>query len=384
MKAYKINANDLSEGIKKVLPVVPDKSPVPILKTVLLRFGIDEVEIIASNLAIQCSTFVELSEASSDTSSIAISPKEILKVLKDARGIVAITVNENHTIDISIPSDTGNNAVYHFSGLSGNDFPIMENKASEPIPHSLPMSILSEFATIAGKFVSDDDLKIAINHIYFEFLTDSVCITATDAHSLYHADNIHDNTQSSNFLADPVVIQVCRKMFSEDGIINIRNYRDSVSFDVEGNKIFFRKPDAMFPGYRNVIPNTDEFKIKVPRTPLNIALDRIKNVSNSLTHHTRISIDFASSEMMIQSEDIESGKKGIDYIDVEIISNNTNTDTYEIGMDCVKLARAIEAIKTDYIVIRFGDPHRCILIEPEKQLPSHSVFSLMMPLMLDR
>ncbi len=315
---------DLLKLVSRMQGVAERKSTMPVLSNVLLAVdGPNELRLSATDLylAIAGKVPAEVTRGGS----VAVPAKDLLervKMMPD--GPIHITTQENATTTLKA---TGSARRYTLRGMPGDDFPPLPAPAEDAPTLMLEVAVLQELIAKTYFSISSDETRAHLNSALFEWDGDVVRMVTTDGHRLSKMEVKVAGRQATATMLIPLkAIQELRRLCDEvlaeakesgskePAQLMITQSGSSAFFQGGGTMFSVKLVDAQFPPYSQVIPQSSDKRIKVPRGPF---VDALRAVSIAASERTGgVKLGIANGTMRITSESPETGD-GFDEVAVD-------------------------------------------------------------------
>jgi DNA polymerase-3 subunit beta len=219
--------------------------------------------------------------------------------------------------------------------------------------------------------VSDDETRYFMNGVYMEKSEDKINMVATDGRRLAFIEKkagkkIED---FSGKIIPPKILNTILKRSGDEGLINI-SFNDNMIFvNFASYQFSSVLIDGMFPNYKKVIPEKQDFSLLVKREEMLNALRRVSLMVEKKSH--RIYLGISSGRMAVYSEESEIGT-----VEDEIPCQYDGEEI-TIALNYRYLEEPFKIMTEDEIKIRFTSATKAITIEP---VPSKDFFHIVMPM----
>jgi len=139
--------------------------------------------------------------------------------------------------------------------------------------------------------------------------------------------------------------------------------------------IYIQLIDAIFPNYKQVVPQSHNYTIEIDRDRLSGALRRISNFTNTRTNQIKLILEKVdeANRMTIGAQDLDMNSEG--YETFEVHSDNFPT-AMNIGFNVKMLMAAVESYTTQTVTLLMTDPNKAAIIKHETDSQN---FVLIMP-----
>jgi DNA polymerase III subunit beta len=316
---------DLLRLVSRMQGVAERKSTMPVLSNVLLAVdGPDSLRLAATDLYLSLSGKVPAQI--SKGGSVAVPAKDMLervKMMPDGPIQISTTDNAGTTLKAQ-----GSPRRYTLRGMPGDDFPPLPAPTEGAPTLSLEVSVLQELIAKTHFSISTDETRAHLNSAKFEWDGDVVRMVTTDGHRLSKMEvKVAGRQASSEMLIPLKAIQELRRLCDEALSEAAKEGKDAAKPQLQitqsGSSAFFQGSgmtfgvklvDAQFPPYSQVIPQTSDKKVRVPRVAFADALRAVSIAASERTGGVKLA--FLKGTMRITSESPESGD-GFDEVPVE-------------------------------------------------------------------
>ncbi|MEO8801212.1 MAG: DNA polymerase III subunit beta [Polyangiaceae bacterium] len=315
---------DLLKLVSRMQGVAERKSTMPVLSNVLLAVdGPNALRLAATDLYLAIAGKVPAEVVRGG--SVAVPAKDLLervKMMPD--GPIHITTQENATTTLKA---TGSARRYTLRGMPGDDFPPLPAPAEGAPTLMLEVAVLQELIAKTYFSISSDETRAHLNSALFEWDGDVVRMVTTDGHRLSKMEVKVAGRQATATMLIPLkAIQELRRLCDEvlaeakesgskePAQLMITQSGSSAFFQGGGTMFSVKLVDAQFPPYSQVIPQSSDKRIKVPRGPF---VDALRAVSIAASERTGgVKLGIANGTMRITSESPETGD-GFDEVAVD-------------------------------------------------------------------
>jgi DNA polymerase III subunit beta len=370
---FTTSGETLVNYLSKLNIVIPARSPLPILENILFDLKGNTLSLLGSDLEIFIRTTLDVQ--GKEDGRIAIPAKKIIEIARTLEDkSLSIEANEKNRITIKTP-----NGKYTVTGESADDFPSPEEKA-DMNRIDLDGHTIKRFISKVIHAVNTDDLRRNMAGIFFDIRNDELRCVATDGFRLgriIKKNFIHENNSEAKFT---VPLKTCTL------ILRLNNNDDStIEFDENDFKITFdqielysKLIDETFPNYENVIPNDNDKILKISNNELSNSLKRALFFTDIITK--RVKLEMAPDNLMIKSDNPETGSEGEESLACSFVSNNeTEDENFTIAFNAGYLLDAVQQMETEEINISFGTPSKAAITTPTEQRDNEDYIELIMP-----
>jgi len=316
---------DLLRLVSRMQGVAERKSTMPVLSNVLLAVdGPDSLRLAATDLYLSLSG--KVAAQITKGGSVAVPAKDMLervKMMPDGPIHVSTTDNAGTTLKAH-----GSARRYTLRGMPGDDFPPLPVPVEGAPTLALEVAVLSELIAKTHFSVSTDETRAHLNSAKFEWDGDVVRMVTTDGHRLSKMEMKVAGRQASSEMLIPLkAVQELRRLCDEalaehakDGkdapkpLLHITQSGSSAFFQGTGMTFGVKLVDAQFPPYAQVIPQSSDKQVRVPRAAFADALRAVSIAASERTGGVKLAL--AKGTMRITSESPESGD-GFDEVPID-------------------------------------------------------------------
>ncbi len=316
---------DLLRLVSRMQGVAERKSTMPVLSNVLLAVdGPDSLRLAATDLYLSLAGKIPAQVTKGG--SVAVPAKDMLervKMMPDGPIQVSTTDNAGTTLKAQ-----GSARRYTLRGMPGDDFPPLPAPVEGAPTLALEVAVLQELIAKTHFSVSTDETRAHLNSAKFEWDGDVVRMVTTDGHRLSKMEVKVTGRQASSEMLIPLkAIQELRRLCDEALAEQAKEGKDApkpqLHITQSGSSAFFQGAgmtfgvklvDAQFPPYAQVIPQSSDKKVRVPRAAFADALRAVSIAASERTGGVKLGL--SKGTMRITSESPESGD-GFDEIPIE-------------------------------------------------------------------
>lgn len=266
---FKIQKENLLNGIQTVQNIITPKIALPILSNILLETQQDSLKLTATDLDIGIICVIPVN--TQESGAITIPAKRFGDIIKELpTDEVSINTKKNNLIIIETEQ-----CQFKVMGLAPEEFPkLPEFKDKEVI--KLEQQTLKEMLKLTSFAVSFDETRYILNGILFKIDKNSLVLVATDGKRLAITERKlkQDTDKDIHFIVPIKTIQELNRNLKEEGGLSLILGNNQVLFDLQTVVIVSRLIEGEFPDYRQVIPPASENKMGIDREQFLLAIRR--------------------------------------------------------------------------------------------------------------
>ena len=373
---FKVNSKELEKLLGKIIPAVPNRTPMPILENFLFEVKDGLLTVYATDLEISLKSSLNI--VADENLRIVVPARllnDIVKSLKETTILFKLTTNKK----INMVTDTGK---YTISYLEAEEFPEIPTVAADKNAKDINEVVINgmelRLAFEKGSFaMSKEEMRPAMMGTLFEFEEEGLRFVTTDGHRLV---NLLNKNIKPNFTQQYVIperaVSVLTKVLDEKDV-KMYMTKSYVSFKLNDIELITRLIAQKYPDYQSVIPLENEFLLKVKTKEISDSIKRMMLFSTSTTRRVKFSITNESLE--ISAEDLDIGASGEEKINCEY-----KGEPLEIGFNSVYVNDILTHLgENEEIIFKLHSPTKAVIIEPVQKKENQDLMMLLMPVRLN-
>lgn len=368
-----VSSAELLKAIMDVSKAIPAKSALPILENFLFSLSGNLLQITASDSELTLRTTIEV-ENTQEEGSIAIPARhmtELLKALPD-QPICIKTVSDS---SFECSWSSGNSSLPYFPA---EDYPEIKGVGEDAEKVTFPAQTLVDGINGTIYATADDEMRPAMNGIFFDIDTLSTTLVASDSHKLicYTTDDVQAAAKNSFILHKKPAAVLKSIIGKDDDTVEVAFDSNNVVFTFGSTMMICRLIVGKFPKYRDVIPQNNSNVLKVDRVQILNTVKRVSVCSNKANNH--IKFDLKPGQLEISAQDL-----GFAIAAYEKMPCDYNGEDLTIGFKSSFLTDILSNMSCETLVMKFADARRAVLIVPsEEETESEKVCGIIMPIMI--
>ena len=368
-----ISSTNLLKALMDVSKAIPAKSPLPILENFLFDLKEARLVITASDSELTLRTTLEVDAAEED-GAIAVPARHITDLLKELPDL-PITMRTVSESSIECTWGSGNSLLPYFPA---DDYPAIKTPDQDALKVSFPAESLVDGIQGTVYATADDEIRPAMNGIFFDIEPGTTTLVASDSHKLicYTTKDVEAQEKAS-FILHKKPAAVLRSIIGKD-IDDVDILFDSASaqFTFGPTIMVCRLVTGKYPKYRDVIPTANSNILRIDRQLLLNTVKRVAVCSNKASNHIKLTLK--EGQLEISAQDL-----GFALAAYEKIMCDYQGDELTIGFKSTFLTEILANMNCDTIVMKFADARRAALILPsEEEADTEKVCGILMPIMI--
>jgi DNA polymerase III subunit beta len=344
---------DLVSKLSIVSRAVSTRAATQALSGVLLTASSGRVTLAATDLDVGLETALDAEVASEG--SVLLPGRlfaEIARSLADST--VEIETREaEHDVEIRSGSSS-----FHLRVLPAEDFP----KLPEPSQESalkIPAPALGESIDLVARAASRDDMRPVLTGVFVSGSGSELTMVATDSYRLAVKRTELEGDLGGEIEANipaRALRELARILSSEEvAEVAISLLPNQAVFEAGSIILTTRLIDGQFPNFRQLLPESYEHDVRLPRAEL---LEVARRVSQLAQRNAPLRFSFAAGELTVAAETPDVGDA------VETMPASFEGEALEIGFNPEFLKEGIESVTGDEILVRLISPLRPGLLQP--------------------
>ena len=367
---FKVSSQELLKSISDVSKAIPGKAALAILENFLFVLKVNELEITASDSELTLRTRLEV-ESTVEEGSMAIPAKhitEFLKALPDQP--ISIKTSGDSTFECRYQ-----NGSFQLPYFPAEDYPDIKGASEDAVTVVFPAQTLAEGISGTIYAAADDEMRPAMNGIFFDIDAASTTLVASDSHKLicYSANDVKSPGKYS-FILHKKSAAVLRSILGKDNDeVNVSFDASTVVFSFGATTMICRLIVGKFPKYRDVIPQNNSNVLRIDRVQFLNTIKRIAVCASKSNSH--IKLDLKTNQIEATAQDL-----GFATTAYEKIACDYNGTDMTIGFKSPFLIEILSNMSCETLVMKFADPRRAALIVPsEEEMESDRICGILMP-----
>ena len=268
---------------------------------------------------------------------------------------------------------TAGTASFHLRTLPPEDFPRLPELAGEPM--RLPGTALADTVERVARAASRDEVRPILTGVLVTAEETTLTMVATDSYRLAvkHTELDAPVSQSIEANVPARALRELSRIVSGESIeeVEIALLANQVVFRAGGVVLSSRLIEGQFPSHRQLIPDSFEHEVRLPRAEL---LEVTRRIGQLAQRNAPLRLAFSEGEVVIAAETPEVGDAR------EAMPAPFGGEPLEIAFNPEFLIAGIESIDSEELVLRLTSPLRPGLLRP---LEREDFSYLVMPIRLN-
>jgi len=252
---------------------------------------------------------------------------------------------------------TAGTARFHLRTLPPEDFPRLPAFEGEAI--KLPGNALADTIERVARAASRDEVRPILTGVLVTAEERTLTMVATDSYrlSVKHTELEQPVSQQLEANVPARALRELARIVSSESVeeVEIALLANQVVFRAGGVLVSSRLIEGQFPSYRQLIPDSFEHDVRLPRSEL---LEVARRIGQLAQRNAPLKLGFAEGELTISAETPEVGDAA------EAMPVPFSGEPMEIAFNPEFLIAGIESIESEELVLRLSSPLRPGLLRP--------------------
>jgi DNA polymerase-3 subunit beta len=356
--------DDLVAKLGIVSRGVSTRTAVQILAGVLLRAEGETLSLAATDMELSLRASLA---AQVESEGAAVLPGRTL--IEIARLLPAEEVTIEHRAEESVVELVCGGASYRLHTYTPEDFPRLPD-VEGIARHPLDRDAFLETIQRVSRSASRDESRPVLTGILVKFEAGKLVMAATDSYRLSVKETpIAGEVPELEAIVPARALQELARIAQGAGQIELGLHENQVIFGVDGTWLTTRRIDGQFPNYTQLMPETFEHEVTLPREEL---LDVVRRTSVMAQRNSPLRLRFESGELTVAARTQDVGEAQ------ESLPVAFSGEPLEIGFNADFLRDGIDSVTDDELRMKLISPLRPGVLQGE----SDDFWYLIMPIRL--
>ena len=356
--------DELAQRLGVVARAVSTRTAVQVLLGVMLRAEAGRLHLAATDMELSLRASLD---AEVDGEGAIVVPGRVLVDI--VRLLPAGEVSLEHRAEEGVVRVESGRSSYRLHTYSVEDFPRLPELDTLQT-FTVEREALLDTIGRVSRSASRDESRPVLTGILVRFEGDKLVMAATDSYRLSVKETKLETA------AEPLEAIIPARALGE--LSRIAGAGDTVELGVHENQVAFlcdgvllttRRIDGQFPNYKQLLPESFEHEVAVPREEL---LDVVRRTSVMAQRNSPLRLRFAEGELTITARTQDLGEAQ------EALPVPFTADPLEIGFNADFLRDGIESVTTDEVTLKLISPLRPAVLQGDSDDFSY----LIMPIRL--
>jgi DNA polymerase-3 subunit beta len=357
--------DELVQGLSLVGRAVSSRTAIQILSGILLEANGDELRLAATDMELSLRASVP---ARVEGDGAVVLPGRTLVDI--ARLLPGEDVTLEHKASESVVHVASATASYTLHTYNAEDFPRLPDLA-EGQTFSVDREALLETIGRVARAASRDEARPVLTGVLVQFAGDKLVMAATDSYRLAVKETVLSAAAPDlEAIVPSRALQELSRIAGDADEIAVGVQENQVLFSADGVWLTTRRIDGQFPNYRQLLPETFEHELTVPRAEL---LDVVRRASVMIQRATPLQLRFADGEVTVVARTHEVGESK------ESMPIAYSGEPLEIGFNAEFLREGLESVEGDDVRMKLISPLRPCILTDEGEDFTYLVMPIRLP-----
>jgi DNA polymerase-3 subunit beta len=242
---------------------------------------------------------------------------------------------------------------YRLRTFAVEDFPRLPDPASAALSTLEAAPLLATIARVS-RAAGRDESRPVLTGILVRFEGASLVMAATDSYRMAVKETaVSGGAPELDAIVPARALEELRRIAASADEIQLGTLDNHVVFVVDDVVLTTRRIDGQFPNYRQLLPESFEHEVKIPRDEF---LDVVRRASVMAQRSSPLRLRFAEGELSVSAQTADVGEAR------EQMPVGFGGDPLEIGFNADYLRDGIESVSDEELTLKLINPLRPGLI----------------------
>ncbi|MEZ5652699.1 MAG: DNA polymerase III subunit beta [Burkholderiaceae bacterium] len=359
MILFKATRDAILKPLQTVAGIVERRHTLPILANVLMRKEGDTVRFLATDVDIQIETAAQLGSGDADLAT-TVSARKLVDILR------ALPEDNDAPVTLNLANGraqlSAGKSRFTLQTLDAADFPTVVPATDPSAAFVLPQKVLRHLFQMVHFAMAQQDIRFYLNGLLLVTQDSTVRVVATDGHRLATCETQLENSELPShevIVPRKSVLELQRLLADVDEPVEIALTNNQARFRFGAVDMITKLVEGKFPDYQRVMPNGYKNQLEIERTVLSAALARASILTSEKFKGIRLSLSDEGLGIQITNADQEEAS--------EEIAANYYGEPIEVGFNVGYLQDVLANLKSDKVLIAFGDANSSALLTSEDE-----------------
>jgi DNA polymerase III subunit beta len=344
---------ELAEKLQIAGRGVSTRTSVQILAGVLLRARDGQLSLAATDMEI--SLRVSLEAQVEDEGSVVVPGRLLVDIV---RLLPAGEVTIAHRAEEGVAEVVCGSASYRLHTYAAEDFPRLP-EIDDATAFAVDKDAFVDTIARVSRSASRDESRPVLTGVLVRFEGDKLVMAATDSYRLSVKETALEGPGREIEAIVPAralgeVVRIAQA--GSPGTLQVGVQENQVVFGVDGVWLTARRIDGQFPNYKQLLPETFEAEVTMPREEL---LDVVRRTSVMAQRKSPLRLRFEEGELTVSAQTQDVGEAH------ESLPISYSGEPLEIGFNAEFLRDGLESVNDDTVRVKLISPLRPGLIHGE-------------------
>jgi DNA polymerase-3 subunit beta len=343
--------DELTRALGIVSRGVSTRTTVQILAGILLRTGAGKLDLAATDMELSLRTSVE---ANVEADGSVVVPGRLL--LELARLLPEAEVSLEHRLEEGVVEVRCGSASYRLHTYNAEDFPRLPETAGVE-RHGVDRETLLETVARVSRSASRDESRPVLTGVLIRFEAGRLVMAATDSYRLSVKETpLQGSVPELEAIVPARALAELGRIAQTGELLELGVHENQVVFGTGDAWLTSRRIDGQFPNYKQLVPETFEYEVTLPREEL---LDVVRRVAVMAQRNSPLRLRFGEGELTVSAQTQDVGEAR------ESLPVEFGGEPLEIGFNAEFLRDGIESVAGEQVRLKLISPLRPGLIQGE-------------------
>jgi DNA polymerase III subunit beta len=343
--------DELTRALGVVSRGVSTRTTVQILAGILLHASDGRLDLAATDMELSLRTSLD-AQLESDGSVVV--PGRLL--LELARLLPAADVAIEHKLEEAAVEIRSGSATYRLHTYNAEDFPRLPD-ADAADRHEVDRETLLETVARVSRSASRDESRPVLTGVLMRFEPGKLVMAATDSYRLSVKETAIEGSvpELEAIVPARALGELARVAQAGEGI-ELGVHENQVVFSTGDALLTTRRIDGQFPNYKQLVPETFDHELSLPREEL---LDVVRRVAVMAQRNSPLRLRFGDGELTVSAQTQDIGEAR------EALPVSFSGEPLEIGFNAEFLRDGIESVGGEQLRLKLISPLRPAVLQGE-------------------
>jgi DNA polymerase-3 subunit beta len=357
--------DELVQGLGVVGRAVSTRTSVQILSGILLEASGAELRLAATDMELSLRATVA-AQVEGD-GAIVLPGRTLVDI---ARLLPGSEVTIEHRAAESVVHVVSGTAAYTLHTYNPEDFPRLPDVSATDTFAVERESLLETIGRVA-RAASRDESRPVLTGVLVQFTGDTIVMAATDSYRLAVKETrLSTPAPELEAIVPGRALQELARVAGAGDEILVGVHDNQVLFSTDGVWLTTRRIDGQFPNYRQLLPESFDVELTLPRGEL---LDVVRRAAVMIQRATPLQLRFAEGELTVIARTHEVGESR------ESMPAAYSGEPLEIGFNAEFLRDGLESVEGDDVRVKLINPLRPAVLQGEGDDYTYLVMPIRLP-----
>jgi DNA polymerase-3 subunit beta len=357
--------DELVQRLAVVSRAVSSRATVQILSGILLRSSGGELELAATDMELSLRT--TLAAQIEGEGAIVVPGRRLVDL---AKLLPSEEVELEHRPEESVVHVTSGSASYTLHTYNADDFPRLP-EVDAVGTFAVDREALLDTINRVARSASRDESRPVLTGILARFEPGKLVMAATDSYRLSVKETaLTGSVPELEAIIPARALQELARIAQSGDEIDLGVHENQVVFSSDGITMTTRRIDGQFPNYRQLLPESFEHELALPRVEL---LDVVRRAAVMIERTSPLQLRFAEGELTVMARTHEVGESK------ESLPAPYTGEPLEIGFNADFLRDGLDSVIGDEVRFKLISPLRPAVLQGENDDFTYLVMPIRLP-----